>query len=236
MRDPDGYCLFKIGHSYDLPGMAKDMKLLNNESKAITGSSFGTIQMWDYGTGDVKSVQTINYAHPSSVNGISISPTSNQEFVSCSSDKSVLVWDLRAGKPGARAVYEFHEAIFNSVHWGTDLENGSMIQAGDMGGRIYSFDLKMPGKIVSVLKVTEGKNQRPIRKFVYRGSDMAVVDHSCVARVYSKTREKPMEFSGNGPLIYDFLWDKLDENLCYVVGEKRYSKKLKIVEDQIVEC
>lgn len=171
MRNPDGYCLFKIGSSFDTPGVAQDLKLFNNENKAITGSTFGTIQLWDYGSSDLFSCQTITAAHSGTVNGISISPASpdSPSFVSCSNDRSVLLWDLRSDKPGASAVYEFHDTIFTSVHWATEEENGGLIQASDIGGKILSFDVRVPGKVSSVLKVTEGDKLRPIRKFVYNG-------------------------------------------------------------------
>lgn len=66
-------------------------------------------------------------------------------------------------------------------------------------------------------------------------SNMAVVDHSCTVRIYNKSQEKTMEFSTGGPLIYDFLWDKLDDTLCYAIGEKRFYRKLRIEGEKLVE-
>lgn len=54
--------------------------------------------MWDIGA-DLYSTHTWRYAHSDSVTGISASPESEPIFVSCSKDKSALIWDNRKLRP-----------------------------------------------------------------------------------------------------------------------------------------
>ena len=74
-------------------------------------------QLWDFGATDLYSTQLIDNAHFGGVNGVSVSPNDSNSFVSCSNDKSVLLWDKRSGNPKALALYEDHEEAFTTVYW-----------------------------------------------------------------------------------------------------------------------
>lgn len=163
MRDPNGYCLFKISNIDDFGGTPTDLQIFNNESRAITASTFGKLQLWDYGSSDLYPTQVIDNAHADSILGISLNPNSNGSLVSCSRDKSVLMWDLKEFSSTSIGIYENHDCAIRVVVFGAENETGGAILVGDNNGSIFAFDPRVPQKIIFKFKA----GNRPIRKIKF---------------------------------------------------------------------
>lgn len=56
-------------------------------------------QIWDMGTADLFSQGSYRFAHTDSITGMSASNENQNIFVTCSLDKSCLLWDDRETRP-----------------------------------------------------------------------------------------------------------------------------------------
>lgn len=166
MRDTDGYSPFKIGSSINA-GFATELVTMEKENTAVTVSSDGHINLWDYGSADLCSLQVIHHGHSKKANGVSLNPESTDKvFVTCSDDRSCLIWDLRdVLSPGAIGLYENHNLSFNTVYWTKSTENNGLIMAGDENGNVLTFDIRKPHSIYSQIAVSE----RAIKKICFNG-------------------------------------------------------------------
>ena len=166
MRDTDGYSLFKIGNSMNA-GYVTGLVTMEKENTAVTVSSDGHINLWDYGSADLCSLQIVHHGHSNKANGVSMNPESTEKvFVTCSDDRSCLIWDLRdVLSPGAIGLYENHKFSFNTVYWTKSTENNGLIMAGDENGNVLTFDIRKPHSIYSQVKASD----RAIKKICFNG-------------------------------------------------------------------
>lgn len=123
------------------------------------------MQLWDFGKSDLESLMVIDEAHSESITGISMNPKSNKSFVTCSEDKSVLMWDITSPIAKAKAIYEGHDESYRTVHFGAENETGGNILAGDDVGCLHSYDPRNPGKILNSFMVGSGS----IKKIKFNG-------------------------------------------------------------------
>lgn len=172
VKSSNGYCLFKVNDQI-CNGWAADLKLFCTKTKVVIGTTYKSIETWEIDSGDMTTHRVIDNAHADEITGVSVSPDSDQSLVSSSIDRSVLLWDLREKKAKAMAVHEYHSEKIVTVYWGNPEENGGLVQFGDIGGCVYSLDIRSPGKILSVLRNTQGDNLRPIKMISYKGWESA---------------------------------------------------------------
>lgn len=124
--------------------------------RLATGDNSGLISVWNVETGSaVNSINTTAYTankikctvdphfykgHKSSVEDLQWSPTEGTVFTSCSSDKSLRIWDVR-GKNGPQISLEgAHEDDINVISWNTKVSY--LLASGCDDGSFKVWDLR----------------------------------------------------------------------------------------------
>ncbi len=99
-------------------GTIKAISITPNGEQVVSGSSDGTLQVWNLATGKCMKVME---GHTDSVNAVSITPD-GERAVSGSSDKTIRVWELANGK--CLMVYGMEGSIWDVAVHGTGLVVG----------------------------------------------------------------------------------------------------------------
>jgi len=110
------------------------------EGRLASGDCAGAIHVWDPVAGGKWDVSPTPYVgHTSSVEDIQWSPVESDVFMSCSSDQTVAVWDVRQrAKPALRV--KTHDCDVNVMSWNR-LAN-SMVATGADDGSLRIWDLR----------------------------------------------------------------------------------------------
>lgn len=157
----EGYCLFLVGSKREHRGALRSCEVFKSKrQKVVTGDSLGTLKLWDISSSDLTSIHTLRYAHSDSILGIATSKENDETFATCSSDKSVSLWDMRETRPAIYLLKE-HSQVLKCIQW-LD-ENRVLI--GDRTGKILVVDQKMPNKIL----VEEVVHDRSLHRIIPNG-------------------------------------------------------------------
>lgn len=103
--------------------------------RAATGDCAGAIHIWNAassGSASAWSVDPTAYkGHQGSVEDLQWSPTEGTVFASCSSDKTVKIWDTR-GKTGPQISFQAHSDDVNVITWNSTV--GYLLASGSDDG------------------------------------------------------------------------------------------------------
>lgn len=100
---------------------------------------------------------------------------------------------------------------------------------GDELGNILTLDTRTPNKILNTTQISD----RPISKLSFNGSTrVGVISNSNVMKIVeTSSGSEPLntvhEFASPSTL-YAMCWDTKDENIFYVVGDKRFALKINL--------
>ena len=153
-------------------------------------------------------------SHTSSVEDLQWSPSESTVFASCSADRTVRVWDVRAKARRSVVSVEAHEQDVNVISWNKGVEY-LLLSGGDEGG-LKVWDLRMFKSQVSFL-FSPRKNDWYIYAEVCR-SPLPVADFSWHTAPITSVEWHPTDtsvFAASGSDDQLTLWDlsvELDED------------------------
>lgn len=187
----------------------------------------GHIVIYDFGTSDLTVDHSISYGHSSSVTGISAHSGASTKWVSCSADRSCLMWDKSLIRP-ACGLLENYEHLLTAVRWTSQEENKELVVVGDEVGNVLTLDPRNPNKIVNKIRVSN----RPITKFSFNNSkEFGVLSKNrfaCILRADDDGELKEVYKHSSPGIIYAMCWDEVENKTFYVVGEEKYAEKVTI--------
>lgn len=220
-KDANGYNVFQVGSSYahicSVTSMDIDRSCRNG---AVTGDKSGCLRTWEL-LDNVRSTSLYRRAHKGPITGISTSPITSEEFVTCSADFSVLWWDKRQPLP-ALCLYRTNVVEYSSIYWTTDSECNGMICVGDVSGFLTILDPRKPGTPVTYEKIDDGS----INELVFQQNKMVVTSNSRSTLVYDVKSEKPKllyQDTSAPSHVKSAVW--VSDDTFWTVGWKKYVKK-----------
>jgi ribosome assembly protein RRB1 len=83
--------------------------------------------------------------HKGSVEDVQFSPSQEHVLASCSTDKTIKLWDLRATQQKAQVSFIAHDCDVNVISWNTTTK--FLLASGDDKGEFKVWDLRMAGQI-----------------------------------------------------------------------------------------
>lgn len=224
VRNQHGYCLFNIGRQFEHVGIIQSMDIFRKDGfKALTGSSDGTIKIWDMGAGDLLSLNTYRYAHTDSITGISTSSKEGDIFVTCSRDKCFNIWDKRLAKPIVD-YNENHSVAYTTIYWSLNNECDDKIVLGDELGSVHTVDTRNLKEFVHSFRPFE----TPIHKISFENNLCAVLANSNQVKVFKVDDSFNKLYENSEALDYvrDVQWTGSDE--FYTIGWDSQLRKHKI--------
>lgn len=96
--------------------------------------------------------------------------------------------------------------------------------AADRCGEIYTFDSRLPKKILQRLIASN----RTIKSIKYKDSKFGVISNTPTIKVYELEADEPKLIYENSEaenFVRDFCWSTTEENSFYVVGYDELYKK-----------
>ena len=125
-------------HRHADEGFALDWSCVS-EGRLSSGDCQGAVYVWDPDQGGHWTVSQPYRGHQGSVEDIQWSPSDASQFMSCSVDQSIKVWDTRLGQTAQLSVHA-HAADVNVISWNSTVAY-SLASGGD-DGRLRVWDLR----------------------------------------------------------------------------------------------
>lgn len=192
-------------------------------NQIIAGTAKGHLEIFSYEKCVLATVSQIMKAHTCEVTGISSHPSKEKCWVTSSSDLSCVLWDNNQTLP-ASFLLRNHRDRLTGVKWLAE----NLILTSDSSGFINLIDPRNPKVIISQQKVAD----RSIHtlKFSKNLKTFGVISESPVFKIYQIDTDGKLklihEHSSRPYILYAMVWDTKEENTCYVVGDKKYAKKV----------
>jgi ribosome assembly protein RRB1 len=130
------------GHSTE--GFAMDWSNVTS-GRLITGDCNRHIYLWEPHNNGSWSVDKSSafQGHTDSVEDLQWSPTQSEIFASCSSDRSIRIWDCRSRKTSMLSVNEAHSGDVNVISWNRSVTAAHLLVSGSDDGTFKVWDLRM---------------------------------------------------------------------------------------------
>lgn len=202
-------------------GQITSLEHLTVTNQIIVGTLKGHLEIFNYKMGLDLDSQIIT-AHTSEVTGISSHPSKEKCWVTSSSDCTCVLWDKSQTSP-ASFLLKNHRNRLTCVKWLSE----NLIMAGDSCGKINLIDPRNPKVIVSQQKVAD----RSINTLTFTKNmkTFGVISETPELKIYQINDGELKiihEHSARPYILYSMVWDPKEENTCYVVGDKKYAKKI----------
>ncbi|KFB49226.1 AGAP009782-PA-like protein [Anopheles sinensis] len=164
VRGP-GYSLYQVDNRNEHIGAVTAVDIFRGEERhAISGSTDGCLKLWDYSEGDLHSTTTMHHAHSGPITDVATDSTQSSLAVTCSRDRSALLWDFREMKP-ATALYEKHDAAFTAIRWPDEVNWKRLVAIGDEAGRVFFIDVRQPNVFLETIDCFD----RKVHKLSFQG-------------------------------------------------------------------
>ncbi|XP_049537159.1 protein valois [Anopheles darlingi] len=226
IRGP-GYSLYLVDNRYEHIGAITALDVFRgDDSHVISGSTDGCIKVWDYSEGDLHSSHTFHQAHTSFITSLATDTTQPSLAVSCSNDRSTLLWDLRELKP-AKALFEGHDVPFSTVRWTDEANWNRLVAVGDVAGRVHFIDVRQPNVFLETVSCFD----RKIQRISFHGKRFAVLANAPEVKFYDEhSKEIHVEQSATN-YVRDLVWDRQspdDAIGCTLLGWDSYVQHITI--------
>ena len=125
-------------HRFSDEGFALDWSRVS-KGRLASGTCQSAVHVWDPAEAGQWHVSLPYQGHQGSVEDVQWSPSDASQFMSCSVDRSVKVWDTRLGQTAQLSV-QAHTADVNVIGWNSTVAY-SLASGGD-DGRLRVWDLR----------------------------------------------------------------------------------------------
>lgn len=208
-------------------GYVKALDTFASTQRLVVGTKNGEINIFEAEFTDLFLEHNYPNAHSSEITGISTHSSSLDLWVSCSVDKSCLLWDKRSSSC-VRILRNYGNWI-TAVYWTKPEENDSLVMVGDEIGNVITLDIRRPNAILNKTRVAD----RGITGIHFNGSkQFAVLARNQTTKVFNAANDGDpkllLEHRAPG-MLYSMCWDVNNSNVFYLCGEGRYAEKLSIV-------
>lgn len=185
-----------------------------NSDIALSGSEDSKIKVWDLK--NELSIRTYK-AHESAVCSLSLNPSCNKSFISCSEDYRALIWDTRKENPAI--LIPQNDGYPSASAW-SSLDN-NLIALGSENGQLTIYDIrniKLDQKFATI-KASERLIRRvefnPRHKMIATGSEdcrteVFQLNYSSVAN--ESNLERIYQNSEHNDYVTDLAWNPLNSN------------------------
>eukprot|EP00455_Lapot_gusevi_P026653 TRINITY_DN2810_c0_g1_i1.p1 TRINITY_DN2810_c0_g1~~TRINITY_DN2810_c0_g1_i1.p1 ORF type:complete len:522 (+),score=172.53 TRINITY_DN2810_c0_g1_i1:79-1644(+) len=135
-RIPKSPLLYSTDHTAEGFAMSWSSMSLG---RLATGDCDGNIYLWQPHNGTWRVTKNQFRGHTGSVEDIQWSPNEPDVFVSCSVDRSIRVWDVRAPSACQLAIENVHTSDINVVSWNTLMPELLVSGSDDGSFKIWNF-------------------------------------------------------------------------------------------------
>ncbi|KAJ7193378.1 WD40-repeat-containing domain protein, partial [Mycena pura] len=157
-------------------GFAMDWAATGSSLRLVTGDINSKIYLTSSSPSGFNTATQPFTSHTSSVEDLQWSPTELTVFASCSADRTVRIWDIRArGRQSAACIDSAHDSDVNVISWNKSQAN--LLLSGGDDGRIKIWDLRNiqnQGCITSAAPVSFEWHQAPITSVEWHPTDDTV--------------------------------------------------------------
>lgn len=195
---------------------------VTGSNQVVVGTKKGHLEIFNYDS-NLDCETQITRAHAEEVTGISSHPSKDKCWATSSSDHSCVLWDKNQTLP-ASFLIRAHRDRLTDVKWISE----NLILVSDSSGNVNLIDSRNPKVIISRQKVAD----RIINELILSKDKkkFGVISESPVMKIYQIDGDEQFklihEHSARPYILYSMVWDVKDENTCYVVGDKKYAKKI----------
>jgi ribosome assembly protein RRB1 len=107
----------------------------------ITGDNDAKIYLTTTANADFRTFPTPFQSHESSVEDLQWSPTEITVFASCSSDRTIRMWDIRSkARQSVTSISPAHDSDVNVIGW--NRSTSYLLVSGDDEGQVKVWDLR----------------------------------------------------------------------------------------------
>ncbi|XP_050087725.1 protein valois [Anopheles aquasalis] len=226
IRGP-GYSLYLVDNRYEHIGAITALDVFRgDDSHVVSGSTDACIKVWDYGEGDLHSSHTFQQAHTSLITGLATDTSQPSLAISCSNDRSTLLWDFRELKP-AKALFEGHDVAFSTVRWTDEPNWNRLVAVGDVAGRVHFIDVRQPNVFLETVSCFD----RKIQRISFHGKRFAVLANAPEVKFYDEHSKVIHVEQSATNYVRDLVWDRQspdDAIGCTLVGWDSYVKHVDV--------
>ncbi|KAJ9087697.1 Ribosome assembly protein rrb1, variant 3 [Entomophthora muscae] len=146
-------------------GYAMDWSSLE-AGKLLTGDNDRRIYLTTINDSGIFPDRVPFFGHQSSVEDLQWSPVQKNIFASCSADKTVRIWDIRA-KKRAHVTFTAHDEDVNVISWNRNVSH--LLASGSDDGTFSIWDLRS-------LKVVSGGKPAPVAHFKWHTAPITSIE------------------------------------------------------------
>ena len=207
-----------------ISGKVECFEELIGSNQLIVGTSKGNLYFLYY-LSNFDYNSEIAHAHADEITGISTHSSREKCWITSSSDHSCAVWDKSKALPASYFLPN-HDSRLTDVKW----INENLILLSDSSGHLLTMDLRKPKVIMTKQKVAN----RIINTLTFAKKNekiFGVISESPVLKIFEIDVKGELslvhEHCAETSIIYSMAWDEKSENECYVVGDRKYARKVK---------
>ncbi|XP_074044518.1 methylosome protein WDR77 [Macrotis lagotis] len=196
---------------YEHDDIVTSVDVLLPGTQAISGSKDFSVKVWDLA--EEKLLNSYR-AHSGQVACIAASPHKVSQFLSCSEDGKILMWDIRCPKPAQRVDQNISHHLPTSVAWHP--QKDKIFAFGDENGTVYLVDIKNPDSLLS-----SSVHSQSVTKLVFSPHStvhLASLGEDCSVVVLDSELSEVFRSRDHRDFVRDATWSPHNQCLLTTVG------------------